>query len=199
MMPDLLLLHGAIGSSAQLQDLAAELKDQFTIHFFNFPGHGGTSMPDHFSIPLFADALHHFILAQGLKPVDVFGYSMGGYVALYLAKHHPGIINRVATLATKFQWDELIATKETTMLQPATIEEKLPSFADTLSKRHAPNDWKMVLNNTADMLMRMGCDVPLRENDFRLIPNECLIMVGDRDKMVSSEETSNVANSLVAG
>ncbi len=51
---------------------------------------------------------------------------MGGYVALYLAKHHLQLVHKIFTLATKFHWDETVAANENKRLQPEGIEEKVP-------------------------------------------------------------------------
>ena len=62
MKPTLLLLHGAVGASAQLKPLAEKLSADFDVQLFDFPGHGGKQMPqEDFSIPFFADELSAFI------------------------------------------------------------------------------------------------------------------------------------------
>ena len=124
---------------------------------------------------------------------------MGGYVALYLAKHHPERIHKIITLATKFKWDEVIAAKEINMLQAAKIEEKLPAFAISLQNRHAPDDWKKVLEKTAVMLFEMGKDNPLQKDDYLNIQHPALLMPGDKDKMVTLEETQEVCQTLPNG
>jgi pimeloyl-ACP methyl ester carboxylesterase len=121
---------------------------------------------------------------------------MGGYVAMYLAKHHPQKINKVITLATKFTCDEAIAAKEIKMLNAEKIEEKLPGFAMSLQKRHAPNNWKTVLEKTAAMLLEMGNANPLKPDDYKIIQHPVLLMLGDRDKMVSLDETLEVYKNL---
>jgi pimeloyl-ACP methyl ester carboxylesterase len=195
-MKTLLLLHGAIGSSAQLETLKKQFESSYTVHTFNFPGHGGAAVPPVFSIPLFANAVKHYIQEQALRRVSILGYSMGGYVALYLAKHHPELVEKVITLATKFEWDEAIAAKEIKMLQPEVIEQKLPAFAKTLEERHAPTDWKLVLDKTKDMLLGLGNQNALTLADYATIQTPVQVLIGDRDKMVSLEETVAVYKQL---
>ena len=192
-MEHILLLHGAIASKDQISLLEKKLADSFTVYSLNFSGHGGSPVADEgFSINLFASEVIAYIEEKGIDSINIFGYSLGGYVAMYLAKHHPERIKKIITLATKFIWDETIAANETKMLNPAKIEEKIPDFAAALQKRHAPNDWKMVLAKTADMLTAMGKDNPLKAADYRAIPQPILLMLGDRDKMVTLDETVNV-------
>ena len=190
MKPSLLMLHGAIGASRQLQHIAAELSANYEIHLLDFPGHGGTSLPDQpFSIALFAEATRAYIQQHNLQQLTIFGYSMGGYVAMYFAKDHPQLINSIITLGTKFHWDEATAAKEVKMLHADTIAVKVPAFAAALEALHAPNDWKHILQRTADMMLEMGRDNPLKPDDYKTINIPSLIMLGDRDKMVSLEET----------
>lgn len=196
-MQELLLLHGAIGSLDQFIDLDRSLEDSFIVHSINFNGHGGSSMNSKpFSIKLFADEVLLFLNKHEIETVHVFGYSMGGYVAMYLANHHPHRINKIITLGTKFKWDEATAIKENQMLQPEKIEELLPAFANSLQKRHAPNDWKTVLKKTADMLTDMGKNNPIKPKEFAAVHHQILLMLGDRDKMVTLDETHRIYKSL---
>lgn len=185
----LLLLHGAIGSNQQFTALRESLSTYYEVHAPNFPGHGGEEIPADFSIPAFADFVKAYIDTHHLHQPVVFGYSMGGYVALYLCKQYPGLFSRIITLATKFHWDEATAAKETAMLQPTLLEQKVPAFAKELARRHLPQDWKTVLHHTAELLTDLGSSPSLNHEDYRKISVPCLLMVGDRDKMVSIEET----------
>ncbi|RYD56503.1 MAG: alpha/beta fold hydrolase [Sphingobacteriales bacterium] len=196
-METLLLLHGAIGAADQLQPLADNLSKLYDVHTLSFSGHGGNAFPEHtFSIALFAQDVLGYMQQKDLKQVSIFGYSMGGYVAMYLAKHHPEKVNKIATLASKFHWDEATAAKEVKMLDADKIEAKLPAFAQTLQMRHAPNDWKAVLQRTADMLISLGAENKLKAEDYKEIAHTSLILLGDKDKMVTLEETVNVFRSL---
>ena len=149
MKQHLLLLHGAIGSKQQLQELADILEDKYIVHTISFSAHGGTHISEEpFSIELFAEEVLNYLQENNIAQTTVFGYSMGGYVALYLAKYYPQKINKVITLATKFYWDEEIAAREIKMLDADLIQKKLPAFAQQLQQRHAPQDWKIVLEKT---------------------------------------------------
>jgi pimeloyl-ACP methyl ester carboxylesterase len=195
-MQDLILLHGAIGSSAQLEALAQTLSSNFNVHNLDLPGHGGESMPAEYSIQFFADHVKTYCDQKQLNKVFVFGYSMGGFVGMYLAKKYPELVEKLVTLATKFHWDEATAAKEIKMLQPDLIRQKLPDFARTLEQRHAPLDWEAVLSKTADMLIGLGKHNLLGLEDYAQVNTPCLIMLGDRDKMVSLEETVAVFKAL---
>jgi pimeloyl-ACP methyl ester carboxylesterase len=124
---------------------------------------------------------------------------MGGYVAMYLAKHHPSFVDKIITLATKFYWDEITAAKEIKMLEAETILQKIPGFAAQLRNRHHPNDWKIVLSKTRDMLVQLGRNNTLQIEDYKSIFAPSLLLLGDRDNMVTVEETMAVQKALANG
>jgi len=198
-MYHLLLLHGAIGAHDQLLPLAESLQHDFIIHPLNFAGQGGNPIPAYpFSISLFADQVIQYIdhhIPPG-STIHLFGYSMGGYVGMYINKHYPRRLARLITLATKFHWEEATAAKEVQMLDPGTITKKVPAFAEQLAKRHAPQDWKIVLEKTAAMMLDMGKENPLQLADYAGIDTPCLLLLGDGDKMVTLEETLAVYKQL---
>ncbi len=195
-MKTLLLLHGAIGAKDQLQPLAEALKGSFKVHTINFSGHGGEPFSDAFTIQQFAEEVLEHISNHQLKNVYVFGYSMGGYVALFLANKHPQTFEKIVTLATKFKWSPELALREVKMLDPKIIEERIPAFAKALQERHAPNSWKLLMEKTSAMMLGLGEKPLLTANDFQNIHTPVKLAIGNADKMVSIEETSEVANWL---
>lgn len=196
---NLLLLHGALGSEAQLETLKLELENQYTVFTLNFEGHGGRSSNRTFSITHFMENVVAFLDENAIASTDIFGYSMGGYVALTLALHQPKRVNRIVTFGTKFHWTPESAQNEVKMLNPEVIEEKVPKFASHLNKVHAPVDWKEVMSKTAQMMLDLGDHPPLHADTLSQIPHEVTIGIGTEDNMVSIEESEKAAASLQNG
>ena len=198
-MKNIILLHGAVGAKDQLEPLAVELKQHgYNVYTLSFSGHGQTPFQTHFGIEQFALELEEFIKENKLDKPTVFGYSMGGYVALYLAKQQPNLLGNIITLGTKFEWSPEIAKKEVKMLDSKTIIEKVPKFAEALQKRHG-QDWELLLQKTAEMMLSLGNKNALSLNDFASIENKVLIGLADKDNMVSLEETTAVYKQLKNG
>jgi pimeloyl-ACP methyl ester carboxylesterase len=196
-MMKLLILHGALGATTQLDSLASQLADKYDVTVVGFNGHGEVPISgDHFSIRSFADDVLNYMSANNIQTTAILGYSMGGYVAMYLAHHYPEKISKVITLATKYDWTPEIAEKEVKMLDADKIEAKIPDYARILERRHTSLGWRNVLVKTAEMMQAMGKDNPLKPTDFAHISCKCLVMLGDKDKMVSLTETVNVYNAL---
>lgn len=186
----LLLLHGALGAGDQFGDLSRLLDDRFVIHTLNFAGHGGEPFSDGpFGIDGFASQLRDWLDRHDLAGADIFGYSMGGYVALQLARISPAHVGRVFTLATKFAWDEATSAREAGMLDPAVIEVKVPRYAEQLAARHGAEGWKTLLERTAGMMLDLGREPALPIAELAGVEHRVMVGVGDRDKMVSIEET----------
>lgn len=198
-MKDIILLHGAIGAADQLEPLAEALaQKQFKVHHLSFSGHGHLPFAGRFGIEQFAQELEQVITEKRLEQPAVFGYSMGGYVALYLAKTKPGLIGKIMTLGTKFSWSPEIAAKEVKMLDAATIREKVPKFAVALEARHG-GTWEVLLQKTADMMIGLGNDPVLKEADLATISHPTWIGLADQDNMVSLEETRTAFKQLQQG
>ena len=197
----LILIHGALGSGAQMIPLATQLGARFETHVLELEGHGDTPSPHtHFSIDQFAEQLRHFIATKSLAPARIFGYSMGGYVALRLASQQPDLIASIATLGTKLDWSAESAARETSRLDPATIRAKVPKFADALERRHAKSGgWEQMLARTADLMRGLGAEPLVDAAGFARITARVRLMVGDRDSVVTVDETVRGARALASG
>ena len=199
-MEKLLLLHGALGSQNQFEPLKKALSTNYEVFTLDFYGHGTNAAETQpMRIEALADQILAWLEAQQLDSIAIFGYSMGGYVALYLAAHHPEKVAEIFTLATKFDWNPETAAKEVKLLDPEKIEAKVPAFAKDLAQRHGENSWKGVLHSTAEMMLHLGQQPALSAEDFATIQTRVLVSVGDRDTMVSLAETVEVYRQLPNG
>lgn len=188
-MQQLLILHGALGSEKSLQPLKESLQNDFDVYGFSFQGHGGIELPsDDFTIANFANEVITFLDQNKIDSIAIFGYSMGGYVGLYLAKHFPERIQKLFTLATKLNWTIEGAQKEASMLNPILIKEKVPKYALSLEQLHG-NKWEDLMTKTAQMMLNLGKNPEVKDSDFEHINIPVLLSVGDKDAMVTLEET----------
>lgn len=196
-MRKLLLLHGALGSAQSLQPLATVLQNDFEIHTLTFDGHGkNTTSENDFRIEDFASEVTVYLEKNNIDKINIFGYSMGGYVGLYLAKHFPQKVSKLYTLATKLNWTVDGSIKETAMLNPTIINEKVPKYASALEQLHGSN-WEILMQKTAQMMLKLGENPTLKMDDFDQIKTPILLSVGDKDAMVSIEETTTAYQKLV--
>jgi pimeloyl-ACP methyl ester carboxylesterase len=209
-MIDIIVVHGALGAAAQMQPVAKALRALGNVVVAELPGHGATTLGDAtFSMATFVRSLAETVAAISYvetnrdaaapKPV-VFGYSMGGYVALTLEAKRPGTFSGIVTLGTKFEWTPTVAAQESARLDHGAISEKLPKFAATLSDRHtACGGWHDVLANTRLLLESLGSAPLLTRESLSHIAVPVCVAVGDRDETVSAAEAEKFAGYMRNG
>lgn len=189
--PLILWLHGATGASQQFSRFLAPFEPFSKSVAFDFTGHGHQPEIPHepLTIELLADQLEDVISVYAAgRPVYVFGYSMGGYVALFHAIKYPGLISKIYTLGTKFDWSSESAEKECSRLLPEVIETKVPKLAELLQSLHGDH-WKKLCLDTQNLMRSLGKNPLLTEPMLKQLKTTVRIGVGDSDSMVTLDET----------
>ena len=108
-----------------------------------------------------------------------------------MIKKYPHKVAEITTLGTKFKWTKEIAAQEVKMLNPEIIALKLPNFATLLKERHGAQ-WKSLFVKTAEMMLEMGAENPLKPSDFSSIKHSINMLLAANDEMVGQEETLEI-------
>jgi 3-oxoadipate enol-lactonase len=104
--PAVLLLHGWT-ASIDLQFVTAyeALAEHVSFVGIDHRGHGrGLRAPDHFALEDAADDAAALVRELDLGPVIAVGYSMGGPIAMLLARRHPALVHGLVVQATALNW-----------------------------------------------------------------------------------------------
>ena len=126
----LLLLHGS-GASRKVFDrqLQSPLAERHRLILMDLPGHGESGDAHDpartYTLPGFADCVATVLHTLGIERVAVFGWSLGGHIAIELLHHHSGIAGLMLMGAPPVgrgpvamlrgfhtNWDMLLASKE---------------------------------------------------------------------------------------
>lgn len=197
MSKHLILLHGALAQKHQF-DYLLPLLHCGEVLPLDFPGHRDLPLTNTTVFNL--KALSEYVLSvmdqKGIQQADLMGYSMGGYVAMYLVNKFPDRFTGILTLATKYRWCSEIALQETARLNPEVLTEKAPAFVAQLQTLHPHTDWKLLLNQTAAFMTDLGQMYYLNPEKLSRQSVRSCIAVGDRDKMVTLDETLQVFKAL---
>jgi pimeloyl-ACP methyl ester carboxylesterase len=104
--PAVLLLHGWTASAdLNFFPLYARLTGAYRVIALDLRGHGrGMRSTEPFSLEDCADDAAALLAQLKAGPVIVVGYSMGGPVALLLARQHPGQVAALVMQATALEW-----------------------------------------------------------------------------------------------
>lgn len=171
--PTVLLLHGALGSTArETSGLLRALEPHYHALALDFAGHGASDAFEEkpFSIGLFAENALAVLNFLDVERADVFGFSMGGYVALYLARHHAERVRRLAVHAASIFWGSaLVAAMQERI---AGADQRMARFVDTLAEG------------------------PLREADLAQIAHPALVSALDRDELFPLDHTLRLHDAL---
>lgn len=197
--PNLLLLHGALGNRDQFLNISSQLSDHFQVWSMNFSGHNGEPFASNFSLELFVEDVKFFLEHNKIPIVRIFGYSMGGYVALKFASQYPDKVSGIITLGTKLNWTPEFAKAEVLKLDAELIELKVPKLASILVNRYSANLWKKVVQQTALFLNTLGQGKGLKDDDLQRIECPVLICRGSEDVMVEQIECLLVVQKLANG
>ena len=198
--PQLILLHGALGTGMQFRPLLPFLKDRFDVHTVDLEGHGASPLEDR---PLRLEHFAENVIASmddaAIETASIFGHSLGGHIGLYLAHAFPERITAVFTLGTKFDWTPDIAEKEKKFLLPERIRQKVPQFARHLEETHAAAGWEPLLEKLRELQDHLGRHNPMPDNDIRTVSQRVRIGVGDRDKTAGLDESIRIYHLLQKG
>ena len=195
MLKNLILIHGALGNKKELFPIGDFLKNEYIIHYFEIPGHGERFKEnDKFNLKETTKDFHQFV--KNIGESYVFGFSLGGYLALNcLLEFKTTEIKGVVTLGTKLNWSPLIAEEEIKGLDA----EKIAAFAPVLYK-HLENIHGAKLNqvilNTRQFLKDLGNSPTLNSSSVKSIQQAVRIVRGQKDRLVSREESQTIANQI---
>ncbi|MEE9414169.1 MAG: 2-succinyl-6-hydroxy-2,4-cyclohexadiene-1-carboxylate synthase [Acidimicrobiales bacterium] len=94
----LVILHGFTGSGRAMSSVVEPLRRTRDVITVDLLGHGQSPSPESVDSYAMAAVVEQVVAVVGAEPVDLFGYSMGGRVALSIAIAHRQRIRRLAVL-----------------------------------------------------------------------------------------------------
>ena len=136
--PPLVVLHGALGSTTLETDrLVRHWERDHRVLALDFEGHGASGdtgrVPDWAA---FVDSVRTVCEAFDLQRAALFGFSMGGSVALAAAHALPDRFARVAVHAVNVQWTEDEVPPMVDPMDPVRMETEHPYWARRLRETH---------------------------------------------------------------
>lgn len=187
--PTLLALHGALGSSEQMERFADGWTRRFRVVALDLPGHGASHDDRPMTWARFADAVEGVMDALDLADVRLFGYSLGAAVSLEVARRNPERVSRLALHATNTQWTPREVEKMTVGLHD--VSAKLSDRMTALHGQGWPDVVKRVVAFSEGLPQHWIPDERLRE-----IRQPALVSIGDRDGLFTLESTLHLARQL---
>ena len=185
----LVLVHGLAGRAENWLSLIPEFtKSGYQVYALDLLGYGRSQQPDvDYSIALETDILHQFLDSQGLKQVDLAGWSMGGWISLKFAAEHPDRVRRLVLMdSAGLLFDAVNAgalrpkteAEYAHMMSVLTPNPKpVPSFiARDIVRNFVANDWVV-----GRALTSMGTGKDLMDNKMQPVTMPVFIVWGKED------------------
>jgi pimeloyl-ACP methyl ester carboxylesterase len=186
-MKKLIFIHGAFGTEADLKPLA-ELCSGIQIELLSLPFHGRDSGP-RFSYNDLKNGLKERLKSE--TNYSIFGYSLGGHLALDLAASGLITPDSITTYGTRFFWTDELVKKIARNMNPESLPHTLPDYAGLLNQKHG-SAWVALVQDTL-MVMNEMVQHPMNEHDLKNIKTRVQLLVGDKDLLAYPEETMKVA------
>jgi pimeloyl-ACP methyl ester carboxylesterase len=102
----LVLLHGAYMTIDAMGEVVPELAETRQVIAVELQGHGRTADVDRpLSYQQMADDTAALLRRLGIEQADVFGFSMGGGVALQVAVRHPELVRKLVVASASYTSD----------------------------------------------------------------------------------------------
>lgn len=176
----LLLLHGGLFDiDQQFGALIPHLAQGRQVVATDFQGHGRTDDADR---PLSTQGLTADVVALlehlRLGPVDVFGFSIGGAVALSLAITHPDLVRKVVVSSVSFHRDG-DRGENTEAVAEMTVDMIAGTPMEAAYREKSPHPDR--LQDLLTKLSRYDDGGGWSDDDIRAIAAPTLITVGDCD------------------
>lgn len=217
-----LLIHGWSSSWYALSPLLGLLSQRFFAMAVDLPGYGESPpLPEHVTIPAYADLLADLIQDVSDGPVVLVGHSMGGMISLNLAMQYPVLVERMVLIGPTIsgrlsQYINLFVSPITLLerfglggLMVSTVERMAMDLTDRLMR---PASFAERTGITEEDYMHLRADVrrpgqgraraecflAMRENDLRGrlsgIEAPSLVLWGAEDNTVPLRDAGVVAD-----
>jgi pimeloyl-ACP methyl ester carboxylesterase len=177
----LVLLPGGYQTVAAMGAIVSELAATRQVIGVELQGHGHTADIERpLRFELMADDIAALITQLHLEHADLFGYSLGGGVALQTAIRHPGVVRKLVLASTPFKRDgwypEQVAVMRATSVE-GFAQTPLPEEYRKVSPR--PEAWPTVVAKVRELITS---DYDWAE-DVAALKTPVLLLVGDGDSL----------------
>jgi methylmalonyl-CoA epimerase len=179
--PPLVVLHGALGSTALETDrLVRFWERRFRVVAVDLRGHGESPTPDR--APTWADFTDDVVAVADALSLDrfrLFGFSMGGGVALAVASRLGARVERLAVHGVNVRWDE--AEVEAMVGPMERVEAENPFWARRLAETHGADRWETLVAHAVAFTRGLPSE-PMPDDFLHAITAPTLVSHGDADR-----------------
>jgi pimeloyl-ACP methyl ester carboxylesterase len=192
----MLIIHGANSAAVEMAPFIEALRPYTPAVAPSLPGHGGRTIDAPMTVRAFAEDVVAFMDREGIERTVLAGYSFGGTIALYIARHWPQRVSGVVALAAKFVFDETTIAHWTHLVQPERLGRPGNPRTPELERIHAPVAWQDVARANASLFATLRATPPLSDADLAAIAVPVMVVSSNVDQIVPWSESLALAKRI---
>jgi pimeloyl-ACP methyl ester carboxylesterase len=173
-MADVVLIHGLGDNMYTMANFAESMEPSLTTWAADLLGHGERPLPDLLDIAAASEDLLSCLERSGLERPFLFGYSFGGQIGLYIARHHPDRVRGVCAFGTATAQNEW------------NLNFALSHYDPDRPRKHPLQGGEKELFRRIHLAFSESRSKPpqLSEDDMRQVQVPVLVLAGDSDPVV---------------
>jgi pimeloyl-ACP methyl ester carboxylesterase len=178
----LLVLHGGLGQIEMFGPVLTALEEARQVIAVDLHGHGRTSLGNrHIKYADIAEDLAIVLKELGFGQVDVFGYSMGGGIALRFGIQHPEMVRRLVIASAGFARDgfypEMLPQQAAVGAAMADMMKDTPMYQSYMAVAPDPAEFPRLLDEMG-AVMRTDFD---RSEEVKTLRMPVMLVFADSD------------------
>ena len=194
----LLLLHAGTLTGDMWQPYLAAFTAHYRVITPDMRGHGRSDNPTGaMSYRQLADEMVAFIRVLDLHKPQIAGFSDGGQVALEIGMRHHDLPQSLVVGGVWFKFTatyrawvrDALGDENSPEVDTARLARNHPDWAAWLERIYGPDDWKPLLVHIKRM---WTAPLNYTRDDFARVVAPTLVLLGDRDELVSIEEAAEM-------
>ena len=198
--PPLVVLHAALGATQmEMRRLTRLWEKDFRVYALDFMAHGESDPFEgrELTMERFAENVRVLLDGTGIEKAHLFGYSLGGSVALVAAHRWPERFDRLAIHAHNVQWNDTERDLMIGVMQSA-LSDPESFWSRRLAQTHGDDRWQDLVQRMISFTEAQPT-AQLDQDDMASITHPTLVSTGDSDRFFPLRHALNLHSTIPNG
>lgn len=192
--PNLILLHGGLGSSNQWAKQFDAFAEHFTVYAFDSRAHGRSTRDERpLGIHLMAEDIVDAMDVLGLASASILGFSDGGNIGLDIALNHPEKLEKLITYGANFSPEGANPEAGTAPLLGEYVGAMAAEYASISKTEESFEAF------SAEVFNMWGTQPNFTTAQLRSILSPVMVMHGRHEEAILFEHSQLMADSIPNG
>lgn len=153
-----ILIHGFCEDHSVWNEIQDQLANNYSVYSIDLPGFGTSPLPtENFSLKEIGEQVYEWAKEQGIDRATLLGHSLGGYVAMEIAKVQPSFINGLGLINSTAFADDVEGKskrdKALDFLEKYSMEKFIAPFTPSLFNLKRKEEHKAAIEKATELAM----------------------------------------------